>query len=33
MPRLAAELRAELAESANLGEAIKAKWRGRGYGG
>jgi len=33
MPRLVAELRAQFAESAELEHAVKAKWRGLGYGG
>lgn len=32
-PRPAAELRAQLAESAKLGQPVKANWRGLGYGG
>jgi len=31
-PRLVAELRAQFAESAELGQATKTNWRGLGYG-
>ena len=33
LPRLVAELHAQLAESAKLKQAIKANLRGLGYGG
>ena len=33
MPRLVAELHAQFAESAKLGQAIKANLSGLGYGG
>ncbi len=33
MPRLVAELHDQFAESAKLGQAIQANWRGLGYGG
>jgi len=32
-PRLVAELRAPLAESTKLDQAVKANWRRLGYGG
>ncbi len=31
--RLAGELHAQFAESAKLGQAVKANWRGLGHGG